>query len=539
MTNPVKNTKSNKEVPSSRDLRRTPRGKSWIGKGVIAFGLLLGAGGGWMLANSNAPMAKKAPSTAFRPLPADASAEELAKSLDAATKDAIAATPKTDDASENATKVAAEGESEKSISSENKPSSDAAVSSNTTAESSAAAAKSALVVVKAPTLPSLQKRSISDRVLPGETLSVALTRHGVSMDDVNLLVASLKGTFDVRTIRPGDSYTVEQVRFLNSEKNLVTQAKTSKKSLAMDIFKFRPSVMAGVPTLYVAAKAEDGKSYSVDKQVAVVDVKLASVSGVVNSSLYVAMTKRGEGPTLVNRFVDVFGWDVDFYRETQRGDTYKVVVEKKYAEGRFVGYGKVLAAEYVNNGHRYRGFWFESKDEKVQGLFTQDGNAMEKTFLKNPMEIARMTSNYGQRFHPVLRRLKAHNGVDYGASRGTPYWAVADGTVVKAKYSRSAGNMIVLRHANGYETQYFHSQSFAKGIRVGVKVKQRQVIGYVGTTGRSTGPHLHFGMKKAGRYVNPAKQRFPAAKPVPNKYNAEYKAAIAELLAEIEAMENS
>jgi len=485
---------------------------------IVALGLCVGAGGGWMLATSSP--AEDVPTTAFAPLP---TGEETA----------VAAVAKND---VQAASVAAPAAASVAVAPAVEKTPAAAAEAEPTAAPAVAANAAAPVVVAAaqpaPQLPTLQKRSITDRVRPGETLSVALTRHGVTMDDVNLLVAGLKGKLDVRGIRPGDSYTVEQVRFTSSEDN-------KDHGLAMDVFKFRPAGVLGVPTVVRAAKKVDGSGYDVEEQTAKVTTKLASVQGTVNSSLYVSMTQQGEGPTLVNRFVDVFGWDVDFYREAQRGDTYKAIVEKKYAEGRFVGYGKVLAAEYVNAGHQYRGFNFVSKDEKVRGLFTQEGRAMEKTFLKNPMEIARVTSSYGQRFHPVLRRMKKHNGVDYGAPRGTPFWAVADGTVVKAHYSRTAGNMIVLRHNNGYTTEYFHATRFAKGIKVGAKVKQRQVIAYVGNTGRSTGPHLHFGMRKNGGHVNPAKQRFPAAKPVPKAYRAEYKEAIQDLLAELEAMENS
>ena len=270
-----------------------------------------------------------------------------------------------------------------------------------------------------------------------------------------------------------------------------------------------------------------------------VETRISALGGEISSSLYVSMIAQGEDSNLVNRFVDVFAWDIDFYRETQKGDRYKVIVEKQYAAGRFIGYGKVLAAEYVNAGTVHRGFNFKSGDGKVTGIFDEKGKAMEKTFLKNPLEIARITSRYGQRFHPVLRRRKKHNGVDYGASRGTPFWAVADGVIKEARYSASAGNMIVLRHANGFETEYFHAQRFAKGLRAGQKVKQRQVIGYVGNTGRSTGPHLHFGMRRRGSYVDPGRQRFPAARPVPQAYQQEYLKLVKPLLAEIEALEIS
>lgn len=389
-----------------------------------------------------------------------------------------------------------------------------------------------LAAPKLPSLPPLIKRAVTDEIRAGETLSVALTRHGVTMDEVNRLVVDLKKSFNVRGIRPGDIYSVEQVHFEGKSQDI------NATKLAMDVFEFRPK-NAPAPTVIRAVRQAGKKTYAVSKDVAPITTKTVALTGTVKTSLYDAMRDEGEGIALVNAFVDVFAWDVDFYRETQKGDRYKVVVEKRYADGRFVGYGKVRAAEYTNYGHIYRGFDFESKDGEVRGIFDDNGRAMEKTFIKNPMEIARITSSYGQRFHPVLRRLRKHNGVDYGAPRGTPFWAVADGVVKEARYSRSAGNMIVLRHNNGYETEYFHASRFAKGLKKGMKVKQRDVIGYVGSTGRSTGPHLHFGMRKRGHHVNPGKQNFPAAKPVPAKYVDEYLESIRGLAAELEALATS
>jgi murein DD-endopeptidase MepM/ murein hydrolase activator NlpD len=366
---------------------------------------------------------------------------------------------------------------------------------------------------------------IKSEIKPGEALGLALSRHGVSGLEVNKLVAALKGTVDPRAIRAGDAYTLVENDVLNGRDRVQR----------VDRFEFRPK--ADKLTTIVAKRTDDG--FVVDTQRPEIQTKVVALQGEVSSSLYNGMIDKGEGVTLVNRFVDVFAWDVDFYRETRKGDHYKVIVEKKYAEGEFVGYGRVLAAEYKNGKELMRGFNFKSADGKFVGTFDERGAARMKTFLKNPLEIARITSSYGQRFHPVLRRHKAHNGVDYGASRGTPYWAVADGTVVEARYSRTAGNMIVLRHRNGYETQYFHSSKFAPGIKVGAKVKQRQVIGYVGNTGRSTGPHLHFGMKKKGRYVDPARQKFPTAKPVDKKYADEFREWVAPLMAEMKALEIS
>jgi murein DD-endopeptidase MepM/ murein hydrolase activator NlpD len=366
---------------------------------------------------------------------------------------------------------------------------------------------------------------VTDRVRPGESLSVALQRHGVTADDVNALVVSLKGKVSLRGMRAGDVYRLEQ-RYAEGE---------APATFALNAFEYSPRRAVGAPVVY-RAKRED-KGFQVEEHKTPVRTEVVALGGEVRSNLYLAMKAVGEGSGLVSRFVDVFAWDIDFYRQTQRGDSFKVVVEKNYAEGRFVGYGKVLAAEYVNAGETHRGFLWTSQDGKVVGTYDENGRAREKTFLKSPLEIARITSSYGQRFHPILKRKRQHNGVDYGASRGTPFWSVADGVVTEARYSRTAGNMIVIRHINGYETQYFHASRFADGIRPGKRVRQRDVIGYVGNTGRSTAPHLHFGMKKRGNHVDPGKQKFPAARGVPKSHQDEYREYVRPLLAELEALE--
>jgi murein DD-endopeptidase MepM/ murein hydrolase activator NlpD len=369
--------------------------------------------------------------------------------------------------------------------------------------------------------------SITDRLRNSEALSSALARHGVGPDDVSLLVNALKGTLDVRSLRKGSAFRIEQ------------QGSRDEPGVRMDAFEFTTMNGQGAPRLIRATRdpRPDARGFVVSVTDAPVEKRLEPMGGEVRTSLYDAIIAMGGDGNLVNRFVDVFAWDVDFYRQTQKGDQFRVLVEKSYAGGRFLGYGKVVAAEYVNAGAVFRGFSFESKDGKVTGTFNDEGEAMEKTFLKSPLEIARVTSSYGQRFHPILQTQKQHEGIDYGAPQGTPFWVVADGVVTDARFAGSAGNMIVVKHMNGYETEYFHLSRFAEGVRPGARVKQHQIIGYVGTTGRSTGPHLHFGMRKGGGHVDPARQSFPSAHPVPAPYKKEFDAFVAPLLAELRALD--
>lgn len=233
---------------------------------------------------------------------------------------------------------------------------------------------------------------------------------------------------------------------------------------------------------------------------------------------------------------DVFAWDIDFYRDVRKGDKAKALVEKFVSKGRVLRYGEVLAATYEGGlvGNK-RVFRYVLPDGEAN-FFQEDGASAKKTFLKSPLKYAHVTSSFGSRFHPVLQYVKNHNGVDYGTPIGTPVWAVADGTVVSAGNSGAAGNMVLLRHANGMETQYMHLSRFGDGVRAGQRVRQKQVIAYSGNTGRSTGPHLHFGLKRNGAYANPLTQKFPRADPLPKELTADFLAKAHDMAQQLDAV---
>jgi murein DD-endopeptidase MepM/ murein hydrolase activator NlpD len=392
----------------------------------------------------------------------------------------------------------------------------------------AAAQQQAPSAVAGTTLP-MPILATSGTLQKDEALSSALARMGVNSDERSALVRALVPHLETRSLRPGAVFSLRK-----------------DVTGALERFEIKALSGNGVPRDVVAVRTvapimeeRPEPSFAVTHHDAPIEVELASISGSVRSSLYQAMVEGGEDPVLVDKFVDVFAWNVDFYRQTQRSDTFKVLVEKRRAGGRFLGYGRVLAAEYNNAGTVHRGVLFESKDGQHTGTYDEEGSALMRTFLKSPMEMARITSSYGMRFHPVLGRNKAHEGVDYGAAIGTPVWSVADGVVQEARYSATAGNMIVLKHINGFTTEYFHLSRFSDDVRVGQRLKQKQIIGYVGNTGMSTGPHLHFGMLKSGSHVDPQKQKFPNARPVPGDYAKEFDAFVSPLLAELKALDSA
>ncbi len=225
------------------------------------------------------------------------------------------------------------------------------------------------------------------------------------------------------------------------------------------------------------------------------------VSGVVNSSLTEAVTASGENPELAFILADIYEWEIDFFHALRKGDSFTMLVEKKFAKDKFIGYGRILAADFINQGKLIRGLYYES--DTTKGYFRPDGTSLKRGFLKAPLKFSRISSTYtGRRLHPVLNKYLPHHGVDYAAPVGTPIHATASGVVLNREYNQFNGNYVKIRHANGYETLYLHLSKFAK-IRKGSKVSQGDTIGYVGSTGISSGPHLDYRIKQGSRFLNP------------------------------------
>ncbi len=222
---------------------------------------------------------------------------------------------------------------------------------------------------------------------------------------------------------------------------------------------------------------------------------------------------------------DVFAWDIDFYRDVQKGDRMRAVVEKVVSKGRTLEYGNVLAASYVGSSVGTKRTFRYQLPTGGESYFLEDGTSARKTFLKTPLKFAHVTSGFGSRVHPILNYVSAHNGVDYGTPTGTPVWAVADGQVVRAGYDKGGGNMVCVKHVLSLETCYLHLSKI--GVKVGERISQKAIIGESGNTGMSTGPHLHFAMKRGGSFVNPLNQNFPRADPLPKDLLVDYREKIA------------
>lgn len=228
------------------------------------------------------------------------------------------------------------------------------------------------------------------------------------------------------------------------------------------------------------------------------------VKGKIENNLFDTMRKIGEDAELAAMFAEIFEWEVDFLKEVYNGDEFYILVEKKFVRNEYAGYGKILAADFVNRGNRKRAVYYGSG--KNAGYYNEEGKSYKRGFLRVPLNYSRISSRYtNSRLHPVLGYYRPHYGVDYAAPIGTPVKATADGVVKARARAKGNGNYIVLKHSNGYETFYLHLNSFNRRTIVGRHVKQGQIIGYVGSTGYSTGPHLDYRIKKDGRWLNPLK----------------------------------
>ena len=259
------------------------------------------------------------------------------------------------------------------------------------------------------------------------------------------------------------------------------------------------------------------------------------VRGKIETSLFEAVTGSGESEVLAMNLTDIFAWDIDFILDIRQGDSFQALVEKRYRDGQPAGYGRILAAEFTNQGETFQAFLYQDGDRRPD-YFDAEGQSLRKAFLKAPLSFSRISSGFTmRRFHPITKTWKSHPAIDYAAPPGTPIKSVGDGIIIKKGYTRGNGNYLKIRHNSSYETLYLHMKGFARGIAQGKRVAQGQTIGYVGSTGLATGPHLCFRMYKNGAPVNPHRVKAPSANPVSQGNLADFKlttAGLAETLAD-------
>jgi murein DD-endopeptidase MepM/ murein hydrolase activator NlpD len=338
------------------------------------------------------------------------------------------------------------------------------------------------------------------------TLAALLETHHLAADEVRGLVDSLALKLDLRRLRAGQPYRIE--RFLDGR----------VREFAYEI---------DLERQITARRDDDGSAPAFESEIATIPKKVDRllVEGAITSdtpSLVQALDAAGQRIELSLSLAEIFSGELDFNSDLQPGDTFRLVVERGTREdGVFAGYGPVLAAEYVNGGRRLQAVRFTPPDGKA-GYYDAEGRSVKRFFLKSPLKFEpRITSSFSRaRRHPVLAYTRAHNGVDYAAAPGAPVAAVAPGVVTFAGWTSSGGRTIKIRHASGYESEYLHLSRIA--IRPGVRVGQGELIGQVGATGLATGPHLHYGLRRNGAYINPIREHLnmPPGEPVPDMHRA-------------------
>jgi murein DD-endopeptidase MepM/ murein hydrolase activator NlpD len=356
--------------------------------------------------------------------------------------------------------------------------------------------------------PAKVQRVVNVALSRGQTVAAALGKVGAKSEDITAALDSLKGVVDFRRLRPGH---LLKARF-----------DVDERLIGLD-------VQAGLTERARAHKSSSGwQGHPLDVYV---DTLVAKVSGEVHSSLWESLVGAGERPWLVTEMVDMFAWDIDFYTEVYPGDTFRVLVEKRYLDGEFVGYGALLAGEFVTNKVVHRAFRFQLEGG-VAAYYDEEGRSLRKQLLRSPLQYGNVTSGFGLRKHPILGYNRAHNGIDYGVPTGSPVWAVGDGHVTRASYDAGFGKVIEIRHPNGWLSQYGHLSKI--DVKVGQHVSQKEFIGKTGSTGMSTGPHLHYGLKRFNSYVNPADQKFERGKSLEGEELLRYKTAVQKLIPELE-----
>ena len=326
---------------------------------------------------------------------------------------------------------------------------------------------------------------IQGEVKEGSSFSKSLTEKKIPVRWSDLIIAKLKPYVNFKKIRRGT------YQFIMDSKG--------------DLVKF--IYEAGPTEVYEIEKESEG--YAVQKKEIPLQGVLKKVVGEIRSSLFEAMDAAGEGDPLTISFAEILASEIDFYKDVREGDRFKVVVEKMYKGDEFIRYGTIHAVEYQRGEKVIRGIRYQ------EDYYDEKGNSLRKVFLKVPLRFSRISSKFSRaRNHPILGGVRPHYGVDYAAPSGTPIWAVADGTVVSCGWNTGFGRQVILRHGNGYVSCYGHLSGYGPGIRKGTRVKQKQVIGYVGSTGISTGPHLDYRLVKDGRFRNPLKETFPTGVPL-------------------------
>ncbi len=340
----------------------------------------------------------------------------------------------------------------------------------------------------------------------GRTITDLLTTRGLSVAQVLSIRDQAKPVYDLARIPAG-----RELRLLKQENQLIGLQLDLDAERYLEINLRQDQVKARII------------NYPVEK-------RLVLIEGIINDSLISAVNKAGEQDLLALMLADIFGWEIDFYIDLRKGDVFRLLVEKKYINGSFSSYEQIQSAYFINQGRLYEAFRFTYPDSGQTDYFDSKGNSLRREFLKSPLKYTRISSRFSsRRLHPIRKIYRPHYGVDFAAPIGTPVQATADGVVTFAGWNGGAGRMVKIKHSHSYETMYLHLSRLGPGIHQGARVKGGQVIGYVGSSGESTGPHLDYRLIYHGRYVNPLSWKFQPVEPLKEKYRDEFNQQVINL----------
>jgi murein DD-endopeptidase MepM/ murein hydrolase activator NlpD len=354
---------------------------------------------------------------------------------------------------------------------------------------------------------------IAVKVRRGQTLDSIFRQQKIPVSLLHQIMALNAETKGLKKIRPGDLF----------EFRMDDNGELLQMRYALDEARYLIVRQQGGT---LSAEVEQREIFS----------EVAEAEGVIQSSLFLAGKQAGLSDAMVMKLANIFGWDIDFILDIRKGDRFMLVYEKLYRDGEFLRHGEILAATFINQGERFQAVYFEDGD--VAGYFAPDGRNMRKAFLRAPLNFSYISSGFNpRRMHPVLKRVRPHNGIDYYAPRGTPVYAAGEGKVIRSAYSRANGHHVFIKHANSIETKYLHFTN--RAVKKGQRVKQGQTIGYVGSTGLATGPHLHYEFLVNGVHRNPRTVPLPKVEPLKGNRLTAFQSKAAPMLTQLSRLESA
>lgn len=352
-------------------------------------------------------------------------------------------------------------------------------------------------------------------VKAGDSLAVIFKRNNLDAGELHEIMQAGEETKTLKRLVPGQTFHIQV-----GEDNSI-------QTLLYDINQ-----------LETLAINRDGDEFIASYHHKNVEKRINHASAVINSSLFESGRSAGLSNQMIMELAHIFGWDIDFALDIREGDTFSLIFEEDFLNGSKINDGPILAAEFVNQGNSYKAIRY-TDDGGRSDYYDPDGNSMRKAFLRTPVDFRRISSRFGNRLHPTLNQIRMHKGVDYAAPTGTPIKASGDGKVIFTGRKGGYGNVIILQHGGQYSTLYGHMSGFRRGVNVGKRVKQGQIIGYVGSTGRATGPHLHYEFLVNGVYRNPLTVKLPDAQPIDPKYKPAFENHAQTLLSQLSMFKQS